>query len=368
MSTATPFAWAYKKFTLEQFAEYVHLLPATQLAWFRRITIHHTYIPTLAQWKAAGDVARMHGVANYYRNDLGWPAGPNLFITDTHILQGTPITQSGIHATICNANSLGLEVVGDYNRVPWSPGTEHMVLGAIAILFRKKHMSVSPDTLNGHRDCNSPKTCPGESISMDMVRRNLKRNMGMPTIPIAVPAENRLVIGVVKQTATFAQWSKYLRDNGVTVSMLSHPEMQRIYDLMVGLNIDAAFMAAVWKQESFKDNPNDEFLERAVIGGGDLQRQSRNPLNMKSNEQEHRQKVFYNGVWWLGYSTWQAGWLACIVHVKNEYGDHRGILTLEDFVNTHAPKGDGGNDPPTFIANIKTRMAAMAAMAAMVVV
>jgi hypothetical protein len=369
------FAWEYRRFaSLEEFEQYVNGLHTTSISWVRGITIHHTYIPTLALWKKRGDEVSMNGLAKYYRDDVddgaGWPAGPHLFITDTAILQGTPLYTVGVHGVMCN-NKWGIEVVGDYNRVPWSPGTDHMVIGATAILAKKARMNPLAKTpsghyvIEGHRDCNSPKTCPGSAISMTVVRQNVARTMKMvqPVAPVHVNGiEKLLVVGVARQSATYQQWRQYLINNGVTTDMLSEPEMQRVYNLCEDLNLDAAFLSAVWKQEGFVDNPEDEFEGKPVIGGSELQRASHNPINMRAADGEQRATVTYNGVKWLQSMSWQLGLMQAIIHLKNEYADRRGLLHVEDIIPVLAGTKPG-TDSATYIANVRKRISDQRALA-----
>lgn len=147
-------------------------------AWVHGATIHHTYRPTRDQWR--GD-ASMRGLRDFYIGK-GWSAGPHLFIAPDGIWQLTPLNLEGVHATVCNHARWGIEVVGDYDAEPWPAPIADLTYGALTALFRWRGLAA--DTLNGHRDCNSPKTCPGTAIQLPAVRAALARRM------TAVPPES----------------------------------------------------------------------------------------------------------------------------------------------------------------------------------
>lgn len=141
--------------------------------WARGVVLHHTWKPTLSQWRGAATMASM---ARYYEG-LGWDRGPHLFIAvgsrrpdDDGIWQMTPLNLVGIHAGSANRWAWGIEVVGNYDVAPWSPAMMDMVKGATLALMAWRGIAVSRQTLIGHREVPSPKTCPGSRIDMDMVR------------------------------------------------------------------------------------------------------------------------------------------------------------------------------------------------------
>lgn len=162
------------------------LLPFHKPAWISAVTIHHTYRPTINQWRGARSMAALE---RYYRDTVlnpdgtrGWPAGPHLFLAvgsprpaDDGIWAGTPLADRGVHAGKCNSNHIGLEIVGDYDLAPWSPALAEQVYSLVALLCRWG--GFGPDRVHGHRECNSPKTCPGAAISMYAVRQEIRRRL-----------------------------------------------------------------------------------------------------------------------------------------------------------------------------------------------
>lgn len=160
--------------TLASFEAHLAAHDPAICAWVAGLTYHHTYRPTLAQWRGA---ASMRGMQAYYVGK-GWPSGPHLYIAPDGIWQMTPLNLPGTHATVCNPHTWGVEVVGDYDLAPWPPIIRDLALGVGVALLRWR--GLSPETVRGHRDCNSPKSCPGRAVSMQEVRRLLGQMLAAP--------------------------------------------------------------------------------------------------------------------------------------------------------------------------------------------
>jgi len=144
-------------------------------AWWQALVLHHTVAPTLAQWRGRQS---MLALQRYYIG-LGWDSGPHLFIAvgsprpaDDGIWQLTALSERGIHANRCNPYSIGIEVVGSYDRASWSSPMRSMVYD---VLVRLQRWQRRPISIIGHRDCGSPKTCPGRAIDLDVVRADVAR-------------------------------------------------------------------------------------------------------------------------------------------------------------------------------------------------
>ena len=129
-----------------------------------RIVMHHSYIPTQAQYKGA---ATIRGIQNYHMtdpktnwNDIGYHflIGP-----EGTIYQGRPETVVGAHCSP-NTNAVGICVIGDYDpdQDNVNPKIEKSIVDLLSWLCSK--YSINPETkLYGHRDY-SPKTCPGDKV------------------------------------------------------------------------------------------------------------------------------------------------------------------------------------------------------------
>jgi len=144
------------------------LRPFAVPSWIKGVVIHHTYTPTQADWRG---MATMRAMGKYYQG-LGWSAGPHLYLAPDGIYAGTPLAQPGVHAGICNASKIGLEIVGRFDSVGWDIGLRERVY---ALLVELLHWAgLDETTVQGHRECKSPKTCPGSAIDMTSVRTQLR--------------------------------------------------------------------------------------------------------------------------------------------------------------------------------------------------
>lgn len=159
------------------------------------LVLHHTAVPSAswarypsgAVWDAneegmaceeriAKRLRQLESIANYYSNQLRWDRGPHLFIDDLAIYVFTPLREIGIHAAQGNAYrderglhySIGIEVVGYYEHVPWP---EPVLANVAAAVCSLKAALGTFDFVSGpragqiaeHRMYNKP-TCPGAAI------------------------------------------------------------------------------------------------------------------------------------------------------------------------------------------------------------
>jgi N-acetylmuramoyl-L-alanine amidase CwlA len=156
------------RLNLEEFKTYVRQYnfgpsPANKLV------IHHTWRPTASTWRGQRTI---YGLKRYYEGK-GWSSGPHLFIAEDGIWLFSPMNRDGIHAGPLNRRSIGIEVVGDYNRELWSGNTKLHALGAIRILMDR--LKLTEKDIYFHRDV-SPKTCPGKMISKGWLFREMKKD------------------------------------------------------------------------------------------------------------------------------------------------------------------------------------------------
>ncbi|MCG8353460.1 MAG: N-acetylmuramoyl-L-alanine amidase [Chloroflexales bacterium] len=164
------------------------------------IVLHHTSLPDTkharlrhASWDSGEEKLsnaqiyakrqkQLNGIWNYYRRQLGWDRGPHLFIDERWIWLFTPMYYQGIHAAEGNGTtynySIGIEVVGHYDRVTWPPQIEALVGHAVAVLkrqlgsFELKHQRFAGG-VSSHRDYNKP-SCPGAAITEEYYLRVLR--------------------------------------------------------------------------------------------------------------------------------------------------------------------------------------------------
>lgn len=183
------FAWQPQQFhTVEAFAAYVSTL--ARPAWVKGATIHHTGIPTPAQWRG---MASMQSLGTFYRVQKKWPAGPHLFACigapnpfDDGIFIGTPLSTPGVHAGPCNSDRWGFEIVGDFDRLGWSPRLKDLVYRVLLDLADLGDFE--PGDTRGHRECLPNKSCPGTAINMETVRHELHEMSSVSGRYLAVTA------------------------------------------------------------------------------------------------------------------------------------------------------------------------------------
>ena len=139
--------------------------------YIKSVTLHHTGAPSLAQRPKGFLAQHILNIQSYYKT-LGWNRGPHLFIDEDQIFGMTPLGVPGIHAVSFNRSSIGIEVLGDYDREdPLSGrGLACMKVAAATCkaLFSWLDMPANESTLKFHRDDpKTSKTCPGSKVKKD---------------------------------------------------------------------------------------------------------------------------------------------------------------------------------------------------------
>jgi hypothetical protein len=166
---------------------------------------------------------RQQGLENlrkFYEKDKGWDRGPHLFIDNRYIWLFTPMSFIGVHALGGNSfrlsgtphRSIGIEVIGYYEKQPWPPDVARLVahavntlrdrLGTFELVYlypngspisfedeQKNVHYVHPERLAvggicAHRDFNKP-MCPGAAITADHYIAVLQRG-AIPLQPLTL--------------------------------------------------------------------------------------------------------------------------------------------------------------------------------------
>ena len=160
------------------------LLPFAVPAFLKRVTIHHTWKPTVDQWRGRRS---MDALERFYRLK-GWPSGPHLFIAPDGLWAGTPLSTPGTHAGSCNRDSIGIEIVGDYDRQTWDVGLRERVYQILVLLLH--WLGATETAIRGHRECLANKSCPGTAIAMDLVRAHVGERLFDRRFIVTTPAAN----------------------------------------------------------------------------------------------------------------------------------------------------------------------------------
>lgn len=150
-----------RKLSLSDFKAYISSFNFSPLNP-TKIVLHHTWRPTVEQWQGQRSI---NGLKTFYEGK-GWSAGPHLFIGEDGIWLFTPMNQTGIHASEGNYKSIGIEIVGDYDKAVWQGEIKKNVVGVVKALMEK--LRIKDDMIKFHRDY-STKTCPGTAITKEWV-------------------------------------------------------------------------------------------------------------------------------------------------------------------------------------------------------
>jgi N-acetylmuramoyl-L-alanine amidase len=159
-----------KKFTPDEFDAYIAGAFKPQ-GWVKRIVLHNTGAPSLAQ-RPGGILTAQHidNLHTYYADTKKWSGGPHLFVDATGIWVFNPLDDPGVHSPSYNSSAWGVEMLGDYSRESFTTGLGGQVqanaLRALAALARLQGW---PDLKNQrlilHKE--DPKTthdCPGKNV------------------------------------------------------------------------------------------------------------------------------------------------------------------------------------------------------------
>lgn len=139
-------------------------------SWAKAVTIHHCSSPSLAQRPNGFLAIHLENLASYYKNTKGWSSGPHLFTDEDDIFGLTPLSEKGVHAVSFNSNSIGIEMLGDYDEEDPKNGRGGQVTRTTASTARALldwlGLKPSRQTLFFHRfDPRTTKTCPGTKVA-----------------------------------------------------------------------------------------------------------------------------------------------------------------------------------------------------------
>lgn len=223
-----------------------------------------------------------------------------------------------------NYRSFGISCLTNFTEDP-----EDKWLDALAqAVYEAKNMYPSAKIV-GHKDITIPgfaTTCPGPTWNrwkFDLFERvnalqKDKTEMDM----------NPQVIGVAPRISK-DKWMQILQRHSAQLSLA---EQERCYTLCTSLDIDPAFVVALWLRES-----------GSPLGGSVLQQQTHCPINIKAASDEWRPTVSYNGAKWLSFETFQLGLMHSMIHLKNVHG-WSGRLHVRDILEAHAPRSENDTD------------------------
>ena len=161
-----------KVWSLDGFKEYISKMPAN--SWAKAVCLHHTAAPSLAQRPKGLLAQHIENIKSFYADQLGWRSGPHFFIDEDQVWGMTPINEYGVHAVSFNRNSIGIEVLGDYDSEDNASGRGldcwRTATKATKILLDYLGLPVNEQTVLFHRDDpKTSKTCPGRKVTKQWV-------------------------------------------------------------------------------------------------------------------------------------------------------------------------------------------------------
>lgn len=145
-------------------------LRGENLSWAKGVTLHHTAAPSLAQRPNGFTIQHMRNLASYYGTELGWSAGPHLFVDEDQIFGLSPISAPGTHARSFNRSHIGIEVLGNYDHEDpdGGRGLECWKTAGRATAAILARLGLGVESVNFHRDDPlTSKTCPGRKVDRE---------------------------------------------------------------------------------------------------------------------------------------------------------------------------------------------------------
>lgn len=167
-----------KVWDLEEFEKYVNRNKA-KLKWASSVTMHHTASPSLKQRLKGWTIQHMKNLRHFYKNKLGWSAGPHLFTDEDQVFGMSSLFRRGVHARSFNRYSIGIEGLGNFDTEKPTEGRGLEVCktsaACVAILLKAMGRPINSSTVKFHRfDKKTSKSCPGKLVNyqwfIDMVR------------------------------------------------------------------------------------------------------------------------------------------------------------------------------------------------------
>ncbi len=171
--------------------------------WATSVTIHHTAAPSLAQRPNGFTIQHIINMQSFYQKPKdqggqGWTSGPHLFIDDDQIFGMCDLSARGIHAASFNSSSIGIEVLGFYDKNVEDPKSGRGLAcwkntaATVKVLLDWLELKPTADTVKFHRDDpKTKKTCPGTAVEKSWFLNLIPKPLPMPVIekPLTTPPD-----------------------------------------------------------------------------------------------------------------------------------------------------------------------------------
>jgi N-acetylmuramoyl-L-alanine amidase/Bacterial SH3 domain len=167
------------------------------------IVQHNTASPTLYQWwHSVPPAERMQNLISYYRDEMGWSAGPHVFVDGVSFWVLTDLNVSGVHSPSWNATRLGIEMVGDYDSEDDEHGMGAQVMEMTVALFGECcaffGWEVNNSKIKQHKeDPATDHDCPGRNVVKAEFLTDVTNYMGDGGDHTPVPPQPTEVAGEV---------------------------------------------------------------------------------------------------------------------------------------------------------------------------
>jgi N-acetylmuramoyl-L-alanine amidase len=171
------------------------------------ITLHNTSVPDIAEWMSWSPQTRQQYMFNTqaYYEDMGWRGGPHFFVPPQQNICAfgfNDLMAAGTHASCFNNTSIGIEMVGEFDREKFDSGPGAQVadnaIYLLALLHNKIGLTPAPYVYNRqglhfHVECaDDDHHCPGSYVQKaDIVARvsaEMAALVGAPPAPPVAPA------------------------------------------------------------------------------------------------------------------------------------------------------------------------------------
>lgn len=311
------------------------------------VVLHHTWSPTLAQWRG---LANMRGMQGYYGNTLKWGAAPHIYTGPDAIWLAHPMHLAGIHANAANYEpfnaaytssrdgrvyvdnskvrryTIGVEMVGNYD--PNRPNDPVWLYTKAVLGGLCRRFGWNPhEAITFHRDY-SPKTCPGRAVTHEWVRAEVAAWL-RGTAPIEQPALGGLT-AVAPARMSSSRFIAVLNE----AQSPAAPLAGELYRICVEEGIDPAVALAFFQHES-------SYGTKGICAEYDL----KNWGNVRSPELMlfGTMRAIPGRGNFAEYPTWQYGLRDFCRRLRGPKYAGSGLHTVEAIIPKYAPSSDGNN-------------------------
>ena len=168
-----------------------------------RVCHHHTYIPTVEQWKG---LKSLNAIFRYYERK-GWPkgVGPHFFNAPEGIYVATHPRHDGIGVRGHNHRVIHIENVGNYDKKPLAGQMLDNLYILNRALSKNPGIAVNRSTHFFHRDY-ALKTCPGTANTKELL-------IAVPALKNEDKPTNKYQITITVRGKDAKQFAQAIKDS-----------------------------------------------------------------------------------------------------------------------------------------------------------